>query len=111
MSSSLLFLILAALTAVGYLGGRWRAASAAQGDARRLHSRTTYHGLAVGMGAFLAGAATYVLLSFATTFMPALAGSPSGGATEQPACTALTNGQSSSWACFTSFGSMALMWT
>jgi phosphate transport system permease protein len=76
MSSSLLFLILAALTAVGYLGGRWRAASAAQGDARRLHSRTTYHGLAVGMGAFLAGAATYVLLSFATTFMPALAGSP-----------------------------------
>ena len=51
MSSSLLFLILAALTAVGYLGGRWRAASAAQGDARRLHSRTTYHGLAVGMGA------------------------------------------------------------
>lgn len=76
MSGSLLFLILAALTAVGYLGGRWRAASAAQGDARRLHSRTTYHGLAVGMGAFLAGAATYVLLSFATTFMPALAGSP-----------------------------------
>jgi phosphate transport system permease protein len=76
MSSSLLFLILAALTAVGYLGGRWRAASAAQGDARRLHSRTTYHGLAVGMGAFLAGAATYVLLSFAATFMPSLAGSP-----------------------------------
>lgn len=76
MSSSLLFLILAALTAVGYLGGRWRAASAAQGDARRLHSRTTYHGLAVGMGAFLAGAATYVLLSFAGTFIPSLAGSP-----------------------------------
>lgn len=76
MSSSLLFLILAALTAVGYLGGRWRAASAAQGDARRLHSRTTYHGLAVGMGAFLAGAATYVLLSFAGTFVPSLAGSP-----------------------------------
>lgn len=76
MSSSLLFLVLAALTAVGYLGGRWRAASAAQGDARRLHSRTTYHGLAVGMGAFLAGAATYVLLSFAGTFVPSLAGSP-----------------------------------
>lgn len=75
MSSSLLFLVLAALTAVGYLGGRWRAASAAQGDARRLHSRTTYHGLAVGMGAFLAGAATYVLLSFAATFVPSLAGS------------------------------------
>ena len=70
MSSSLLFLILAALTAVGYLGGRWRAASAAQGDARRLHSRTTYHGLAVGMGAFLAGAATYVLLSFRRRVVP-----------------------------------------
>ena len=73
MSSGMLFLILAVLTGAGYLAGRRRAA--ASGDSTALHSRTTYHGLAVAMGALLAGLAAYVLLNFAATFVPA-AGDP-----------------------------------
>jgi len=72
MSSGTLLLLLAALAVAGYLGGRWRAVSAAGGDTRSLHSRTAYHGLAVAMGSLLAGATAFVLLSLAASMLPAL---------------------------------------
>ena len=75
MSASLLFLILAALTLAGYLVGRWRSAASAGGNTTKLHSRTGYHGLAIAMGALLAGLATYILLSFLSTLLPFLGNS------------------------------------
>jgi len=72
MSGGLLFLILAALATAGYLGGRWRAASAVGGDTTSLHSRTTYHGLAVALGSLFAGLAAFVLVHLAATLAPGL---------------------------------------
>ncbi|HRO10741.1 phosphate ABC transporter permease subunit PstC [Amaricoccus sp.] len=68
MSAGLLFLVLAILAVAGYLSGRWRAA--AGGDTRALHSRTTYHGLAVALAALLAGIVTFVLLNLLATVAP-----------------------------------------
>ncbi len=70
MSGGLLLLVLAALTLAGYLVGRSRATASAGGDTRALHSRTAYHGLAVGMGALLAGFAAFVLLNFLAMLLP-----------------------------------------
>ncbi len=75
MSSGILFALLAVLTVSGFLMGRVRARAAAGGDVTALHSRTQYHGVAVGMGALLAGLATYVLLNFVATLLP-FAGNP-----------------------------------
>ena len=72
MSGGLFFLVLAALAAAAYLAGRWRATAAVGGDTTELHSRTGYHGLATGMGALLAGLATYVLLHLLATLVPPL---------------------------------------
>jgi phosphate transport system permease protein len=72
MSGGLFFLLLAALAAAGYLAGRQRASATVRGDTPSLHSRTAYHGLAIGMGALLAGIATYVLLHLLATFLPPL---------------------------------------
>ncbi len=72
MTGGLLFLILAILAIAGFLAGRWRASTAVGGDTPNLHSRMSYHGLAVGLGAFLAGVAAFVLLNFAATFLPGI---------------------------------------
>jgi phosphate transport system permease protein len=72
MSGGLLFLLLAILTVAGYLVGRRRAVSSSGGRTTELHSRAGYHGLAIGMGALLAGLATYILLSFLASFLPSL---------------------------------------
>lgn len=70
MSGGLLFLLLAVLTVAGYILGRARAT--ATSGAGNLHSRTGYHGLAVGMAALLAGLATFALLNLAATLLPPL---------------------------------------
>ena len=72
MSGGFLFLLLAILTVAGFVIGRWRAFRAAGDDARVLHSRTGYHGLAVAMAALLAGLATFVLLNLLSTMLPSL---------------------------------------
>jgi phosphate transport system permease protein len=72
MSGGLLFLILAVIVIAGYLIGHRRAAATSGGDTRTLHSRTTYHGTAVALGALFAGVATYVLLHLAATLLPPL---------------------------------------
>jgi len=75
MSGGLLFLLLAVLTAAGYFLGRRRATAASGGDTTTLHSRTAYHGLAVALGALLAGITAFVLLNLAARLLPPL-GSP-----------------------------------
>jgi phosphate transport system permease protein len=72
MSSGLLFLLLAVLTVAGFLVGRARAVKTVGGDTPALHSRAGYHGLAIAMGALLAGLATWVLLNLLATLLPPL---------------------------------------
>jgi phosphate transport system permease protein len=72
MSGSLLILVLAALAVAGFLFGRSRAVSSVGGDTRTLHSRINYHGLAVALGALLAGLTAFVILNFFATLVPAV---------------------------------------
>ena len=74
MSATLLFLILCALAAAGFLIGRYKAISAAGGDLRSLHSLTHYHGWGIALATFLAGLTVLVGLSLASSPFPALAG-------------------------------------
>jgi phosphate transport system permease protein len=80
MSGGLLFLVLAILGVAGYVLGRARASSAVGGDTPSLHSRTQYHGLAVAMGALIAGLGAFVLLHLAASFLPPFGGPGTIGA-------------------------------
>lgn len=63
MPGGLLFLILCALAAVGYVMGRRKAVSISGGDNRLMHSLLPYHGWNVALAAFLAGLTVMVLWS------------------------------------------------
>jgi phosphate transport system permease protein len=65
MASSVLLLVLIALSIVGYFAARRRATAVSAGDPRNLHSRVGHHGLAAALGALLAGLAAFVLLNLA----------------------------------------------
>jgi phosphate transport system permease protein len=72
MSATMLFTILCALAAIGYVIGRQKAASVAEGDPTVLHSLTGYHGWSVGLAAFLSGFAMLVVLRLLATWFPVL---------------------------------------
>ncbi|WP_424931977.1 phosphate ABC transporter permease subunit PstC [Amaricoccus macauensis] len=75
MSGTLIFTILCALAAVGYVAGRQKAASASGGDPTILHSLTGYHGWGVALASFLAGVAIFCVLKLLATWIPFLGGS------------------------------------
>jgi phosphate transport system permease protein len=75
MSATLLFTILCALAAIGYMVGRQKAASASGGDTTVLHSLLGYHGWSVALAAFLTGTAIFVVLRLLGSWFPVLRGS------------------------------------
>ncbi len=63
MSGGLLFLILCAVAAVGFVMGRRKAVSVSGGSNRVMHSLLPYHGWNVALASFLAGVTVLVLWS------------------------------------------------
>ncbi len=68
MSVSLLFWVLIALGAAGYIVGRKKALVSAGGNQLGLHSLVGYYGWSVALASFLAGVCVIVLLKFAGSF-------------------------------------------
>ncbi|MEM8569607.1 MAG: phosphate ABC transporter permease subunit PstC [Pseudomonadota bacterium] len=75
MSVSLLFTVLFAFAAIGFVLGRQKAVAAAGGDSTTLHSLINYHGWSVAVASFLAGAAILICLQLLGTWVPFLRGS------------------------------------
>ncbi len=78
MSAGLLFTILFAIAALGYIMGRRRAAAASGGDLRTLHSLLGFHGWSVAMATFLAGLAAWVIWNLLMS-LTGLPGALNGG--------------------------------
>ncbi len=62
--------VLLLLSSVGFQLGRRRAFASVRGATRQLHSLPGYHGIYVGLGAFLPGALALVLGAVAAHYMP-----------------------------------------
>ncbi len=84
MTPGILLMFVLALSGIGFAVGRQRALSVAGGDARRLHSRPSYHGAAVLM--FTAIPAVILLLAW-VFLRPLLA--PGASAVAAPAAVAI----------------------
>ena len=72
MTIGLFFTLLLALSVVGFIVGRQRAAATAGGDITTLHSRQTYHGMSVGLVTLLAGLSAWLIWMALSAVAPGL---------------------------------------
>ncbi|QDY71480.1 phosphate ABC transporter permease subunit PstC [Qingshengfaniella alkalisoli] len=69
MSGVILFFVLLALSAAGFILGRRKAAGVTAGDERLMHSLISFHGWNVALATLLAGIVVLILWSFLNSFL------------------------------------------